>query len=155
MGYYFERARTKKELDTEQKIRYEILRAPSTVLHPALEARLEACKAYVGPITSGEVWSALDELAQDAFVVWVLAGEDPAKVEWKNPDDLTVPQPPPTDEERRRAAEWAENFKRGLEEDRQEAARLRQQAEADWQKQHPIRHFFRQLAERLSRRWEW
>ncbi len=148
MGYYFEKAKTRKELNEEQLSRYQALRSSKEELPLELTARIEEVRAHIGLLTSGEVMSALEELVQDAFIAWVLAGEDPSKVEWVDPDKLIVPTPPPTEEEKRRAAEWSENFMRQLREHEVE----RQQNEADWRTAHPIRYFFRQLAERLSRR---
>lgn len=146
MGYYFERAKSRKDLTEEQLGRYEALRSSDDLRPWALESRLKLIRNYIGPLTSGEVMSALEELVQDAFVVWILAGEDPAKAQWANPDDLIVPPSPPTEEERQRAEEWSRNFMRQLEEQRK-------QDEADWEEymrvSHPIRHFLGKIVDKL------
>ncbi len=118
MGYYFEKARSLKGLSPEQKERYKALRAPGQLIPSELRVRIEAMKTYIGLITSGEIWSALDELVQDSIVNWILAGEDPAKVQWVNPDELVVPTPPSTEEDEQRADEWAKSFMKELEEQR-------------------------------------
>lgn len=157
MGYYFDKAKSRKDLNETQQIRYEVLRAlPHDKLHPVLAYRLEQVREYIGPITSGEIWAELGELAQDAFVVWILAGEDPTKAElaWQSPVDLATPKPPPTEEERRRANEWSENFIRQLEEERRREELRRQQAEADgdeyFRVHHRLRNFFRRIFRRAD-----
>lgn len=113
MGYYYEKAKSKKDLNEEQQKRYEALRSSAFAdLPPALRERIKFVKEYVGPVASGEVWAAYEELVQDAFVVWVLASErHPTMVEWKNPEDLVVPLPPPTEEERKETEEWLKNLR--------------------------------------------
>ena len=84
MGYCFPGTRQKNDLNPVQRKRYEELRSKAGAAHwgPALRERLATVKEYIGPITSGEIWSAREELVQDAFVAWIIAGENPEKVEW-------------------------------------------------------------------------
>lgn len=120
MGYYFEKARSKKDLNPKQLERYKALRSGDEPLPQALIDRIEAVKKYVGPIFSGEIWAALEELVQDAFVAWVFAGEDPSKIQWSDPEDLIVPPPPPSEEEKRRTEQWKYEFFKKVEADRRE-----------------------------------
>ncbi len=110
MGYYFPKARSLKDLDLQQQERYKILRSTGRNQQPALLSRIETVEKHAGPITSGEIWSALEELLQDVFVTWILAGEDPEKVQWVDPEDLTEPTPPPTEEEKLKTREWLESL---------------------------------------------
>lgn len=115
MGYYFEKARSRKDLSPEQLERYNAFRSPDSTLPipQELHDRIEFIKEYVGLVTSGEVWSAFEELVQDAFVAWIIAGEDPQKVQWIHPDNLaTPPPPPPTEEEERERQEWLDSLHR-------------------------------------------
>ena len=111
MGYYFHNGKGEKSLSPEQVARYKELRQLSSEATPAaLNERLEAIKEFIGPITSGEVWSAYEELLKDAFANWVLADEDPEKVKWV---ELKVSEPePPTEEERKRTQEWLESMRK-------------------------------------------
>ncbi len=90
MGYYFEKARSLKDLDLAQKKRYEELRSSDYQTPQELSDRIKFVKRHIGPVTSGEIWSAAEELIQDTVVTWILADEDPLKVEWSDPDTLTV-----------------------------------------------------------------
>jgi hypothetical protein len=137
MGYYFPKAETKEALNPKQLERYRSLRSIGGERPPALNSRLEAIVKRIGSITSGEIWPALEELVQDAFVAWVLADEDPAKVEWL---DHYTEEKEPTEEERQRSKEWWGSFQREFKE-REE----RQKREYDeWEKaDRPIFHFFR------------
>lgn len=105
MGYYYEKARTSKDLSEEQLNRYNALRSTGLKDLPELLSRLEEIKEYIGPLFNGETMSAHEELVQDAIVTWILAGEDPEKVSWTEPSDLAVEPPPRTEEEKRASAE--------------------------------------------------
>ena len=102
MGYYFQKARSPKDLNEEQLARYNQLRSPENDEEhaPELLRRYQEVKDYIGPLTSGEIMSAHEELVQDTVVTWILAGEDPSKVEWSDPKDLVIPEPEPTEEEK-------------------------------------------------------
>lgn len=135
MGYYFTKAKTTADLSPKQNERYRALRSKGTELLPTLKSRFEAIKERIGPITSGEIWSAFEELWQDAVVCWILSDENP-EIEWI---DLHTEEKEPTEEERQRAKEWQENFFREMQE-REE----REKREYDeWEKvHHPIRRLF-------------
>lgn len=107
MGYYFSRAKTREELSEEQRVRYEALRAPDAELPQTLHDRIEWIKEYIGPLTSGEIISAYQELLQDAIVTWILADEDTDKIAWSEPKDIKTP--PPSEAERaERQRRWEE-----------------------------------------------
>jgi hypothetical protein len=143
MGYYFPRAKTAADLNPEQRERYEMLRSSETEQPPpALKARFESIKKRIGPITSGDIWAAFDELWQDAITCWILSGENP-KIEWV---DLHTEERKPAEEERRRAQKWTEEFLRKLEEDQ----KCRERELEEWAKiNYPVRYFLWTLAEKL------
>lgn len=133
MEGYFPKAKEKKDLDPSQQERYDTLvTTPTRELPPKLQERLVFIKEYIGPITSGEIWSAHNELAEDAVVNWILSEEDPLQIKWTEPRQLKASQFPPTEEEKRKAQEWWENFKRDHEEWRQRQARLDAKALFDY-----------------------
>ncbi len=113
MGYYFQKARSPKDLNEEQLARYNELRSTENdeERHPELLRQYQKVKDYIGPLFSGEVMAELEELVQDLVVTWILAGEDPSKVEWSDPKDLCIPEPEPTEEEKpERTRHWNELF---------------------------------------------
>ena len=143
MGYYFKKARSCKDLDTEQVKRYEAFRSADSMLPipQELRDRIEFIKEYVRPVTSGEVWAALEELVQDAFVTWILAGEDAEKVEWVDPKELETP--PPTEEERKKSQEWWKNFQK----EARERKRNEKKKHDEWERvNRPVLHFLRKAA---------
>jgi hypothetical protein len=105
MGYYYEKARTSKDLDEEQLERYDELRTTGAKELPELLSRLQELKEYIGPLCNGETMSAHEELVQDAIVTWILADEDPEEVAWSVPSDLVIAPPPLTEEEKQASAE--------------------------------------------------
>lgn len=142
MGYYFPKAKTVADLSEEQKGRYEELRAPETELPLALKNRLEVIKERIGPITSGEVWSAFEELWRDAVVCWILANENP-DIEWV---DLELAKDERTEEELQRDREAWENTVR---EWREREERERREYD-DWEKkEYPVRHYIRKFFSRF------
>ncbi len=132
MGYYYAKARQKKELTALQQERYGELRGSFNELHPdlatdlpsALRERLVYDKDYIGPIFNGETWSALEELVEDTLVNWVLAEENPQRVKWLDPKDLVVPEPPPTEEELEEGRKRWEDLIRRQEKRQKEDARI-------------------------------
>jgi hypothetical protein len=142
MGYYFPKAKTVANLNPEQSERYKTLRSPGTELPSALKDRFQAIKERIGHITSGEIWSAFEELWQDAVVCWILSGENP-EIEWT---DLHTEEKEPTEGERQRAKGWWDNFFREMKE-REE----REKRELDvWERtNYPVRYFFRKLFARF------
>ena len=134
MGYYFEKAKTRESMNTEQLERYEAFRSSDSTfpIPQELHDRIEFIKKYIGPITSGEIVAALEELIQDAIVTWILAGENPQKVQWTHPDDIATP--PPTEEEKQENRKrWEETVARWEEENKHKQAELEL-----WKREHRI-----------------
>lgn len=131
MGYYFEKAKSLKDLNPEQQKRYKTLRSKDQVLSQELLSRFEVVKEYIGPLTSGEIISALEELVEDIFVTWILAGEDLTQVEWVDPKELAIPKKPLTEEEKRKANEWWKKFEEKLDANRKREEQLLQLAQKE------------------------
>lgn len=144
MGYYFPKAKTMADLTPEQTERYKALRSKGEELPPPLQARFGAIKERIGPLTSGEIMSAFEELWQDAVVNWVLSNENP-NIEWVYPEAWKDERTP---EELQRDREAWEATVRGWKE-REE----REKREFDeWErKTYPIRTFFRNLFARFRK----
>lgn len=79
---YFPTAKSEQDLNSQQLELYKSLRTLGGKRSPELHARITAIKQFVGPVTSGEIIAAEEELMEDAFVSWVLANEDPQRVTW-------------------------------------------------------------------------
>lgn len=149
MGYYYAKARSLKDLNEEQQARYREIRSPENDdRHPELIRRYDEVKEYIGPLFNGETMSALEELVQDSVVTWILADEDPSKVQWSNPKDLIVPEPEPTEEERQRNREAWDAMVRRWEE---REAREKLEYEEWEKKEYPVRHFFKKLFDRFRK----
>lgn len=82
MGVYFPTAKTEQDLSPDQFKKYKEFNTPLGRSSPELHARLKEIDDFIGPVTSGEILAAREELREDAFVSWILADEDPTKVEW-------------------------------------------------------------------------
>ncbi|MBU6388366.1 hypothetical protein KGQ72_00585 [Patescibacteria group bacterium] len=82
MGVYFPKAKSEQDLNPQQLERFKAFRAPLGESAPALAARIKAIKEFIGPVMSGEMLAAEEELIDDSVARWVLAGEDPEKVKW-------------------------------------------------------------------------
>lgn len=147
MSYYF-KGKKKTDLTTEQKERYAVLRSRDVELPPQLETRLETIREYIGPITSGEVWSAFEELWQDAVVCWILSGENP-NIEWVYPE---IWRDERTQEEKQQdKAAWEKVLR-----ERNAREECRKRESEQWRHKlereiHPIRTFFRDLIARFRK----
>ena len=144
MGYYFPEAKTKADLTPEQAERYNSLRAKGAGLPEPLKLRFEAVKERIGPLTSGEIMSAFEELWQDAVVNWILSGEDP-DIAWVYPEAWKDER---TQEELQRDREaWKETVRGWKEREEREKREFE-----EWErKNYPIRTFFRDLFARFRK----
>lgn len=144
MGYYFPKAKTTADLNPEQSGHYQALRSKGVELPEPLKSRFEAVKERIGPITSGEIMSAFEELWQDAVVNWVLSGENP-DIAWIYPEawkDERTPEELQRDREawETMLREWKDREERG------------EREFEEWErKTYPIRTFFRDLLARFRR----
>ena len=144
MGYYFPKAKTKVDLSSEQNERYQALRSKGAELPPSLKDRFGAVKERIGPLTSGEIMSAFEELWQDAVVNWILSGENP-DIAWIYPeawkDERTL------QELQRDREAWEETVRGWKEREEREKREFE-----EWErKSYPIRTFFRDLFVRFRK----
>lgn len=147
MGYNFSEAKDRKSLNDKQKERFDEL-YPLSNLPDALKNRIDRAIEYVGPINNGEAWAARNELITDAIVVWILAGEDPQKVQWLDLEKMDVPPPPLSEEEKARRKKKNDDFLREL----NEKSERRRREYDEWErKHHPIRYFFFETLPRYFR----
>ena len=144
MGYYFPKAKTVPDLNPEQTERYKTLRSKGVELPPPLKDRFESVKERIGPLTSGEIMSAFEELWQDAVVNWILSGENP-DIEWVYPEAWKDERTPEELQRDREARE--ETVRRWKERDECEKREFE-----EWErKTYPIRTFFRDLFEHFRK----
>ena len=143
MGHYFPKAKTMADLSLEQKERYNVLRSKGAELPEPLKARFEAVKERIGPITSGEIWSALKELWQDAIVCWILS--ENSEIEWL---DLEFAKDERTEEELQRDREVWENTVRGWIEREEREKREYEEWE---KKEYPVRYFLQKFFDRFRK----
>ena len=83
-----------KRLSEVQRGRYkELIALPQESLPAPLSERLGAIKREVAPtIVNQESWARWRMLKVDAFVTWILAGEDAEKVTWTDIKDVPYPK---------------------------------------------------------------
>ncbi len=144
MGYYFPKAKTTADLSPEQNERYQALRSKDVELPQPLQVRFEVIKERIGPVTSGEIMSAFEELWQDAVVCWVLSNENP-EIEWVDPE-FAKDERTPEELQRDREA-WENTLREWRERDEREKRELE-----EWErKTYPIRTFFRDMFARFRK----
>lgn len=142
MGYYFPKAKTTADLITPEQVkRYNALRTKGAELPEPLKLRFEAVKQRIGPLTSGEIMSAFEELWQDAVVNWILSNENP-EIEWVDPEFAKEGRTP---EELQRDREAWKATVRGWKERKE---RERHEFDEREKKEYPVRHLFRKFFER-------
>jgi len=144
MGYYFPKAKTTADLNPEQIERYKMLRSKGMESPPQLKEHFEAVKERIGPLTSGEIMSAFEELWQDAVVNWILFGENP-DIEWVYPEAWKDERTP--EELQRDREAWKNTLREWKERDVREKREFE-----EWErKTYPIRTFFRDLFARFRK----
>lgn len=138
MGYYFPKAKTTSDLTSKQNERYKVLRSREVELPSSLKDRFETIGKRIGPVTSGEIWSAFEELWQDAVVCWIISGEN-SEIEWS---DLELVKDERTEEELQRDREaWQNTLREWKDRDKRE----RQECNEWERKKYPVRCFLRKL----------